>query len=336
MPFTGDILNYRSVAVVGTAKNTGKTECLNYIIHRLHHHNPSMAITSVGVDGETCDQVTRTQKPEITIYAPMMFVTSETHFRQRRFTAEIVDVSGHSTALGRLVTARALEQGKVLLSGPADTATLTATLDDLKARGISLTLVDGALSRKSQGSPAVTEAMILTTGAAWSASLPTLVRKTSFLCHLIALPETTPEMKTLLAGKTTVCSVDDQGLLTDLGIGTAFGLEKTDANLLHSGFTLFIPGAVTDKLLSHLKVQQSVDRIRLIVRDFTRVFASREIVQQFLHRGGTIEVMLRTHLLAVCINPAAPDGTLLNSEALRESLSEKIGLPVWDVRKLKD
>lgn len=336
MPFTGDILNYRSVAVVGTAKNTGKTECLNYIIHRLHHHNPSMAITSVGVDGETCDQVTRTQKPEITIYEPMMFVTSETHFRQRRFMAEIVDVSGHSTSLGRLVTARALEPGKVLLSGPADTATLTATLDELSARGISLTLVDGALSRKSQGSPAVTGAMILTTGAAWSASLPVLVRKTKFLCDMIALRETTPDLKNLLAGKTTICNVDDQGRVTDLGIGTAFGLETTETDLLRFGNTLFIPGAVTDKLLNNLKVQKEAGRIRLIVRDFTRIFASREIVQQFLQKGGTIEVMLRTHLLAVCINPAAPDGTLLNSEALRESLSEKIGLPVWDVRKLKD
>lgn len=336
MPFTGDILNYRSVAVVGTAKNTGKTECLNYIIHRLHRQNHSMAITSVGVDGETCDQVTRTQKPEITIYEPMMFVTSETHFRQRRFMAEIVDVSGHSTSLGRLVTARALEPGKVLLSGPADTATLTATLDELSARGISLTLVDGALSRKSQGSPAVTGAMILTTGAAWSASLPVLVRKTKFLCDMIALRETTPDLKNLLAGKTTICNVDDQGRVTDLGIGTAFGLETTETDLLRFGNTLFIPGAVTDKLLNNLKVQKEAGRIRLIVRDFTRIFASREIVQQFLQKGGTIEVMLRTHLLAVCINPAAPDGTLLNSEALRESLSEKIGLPVWDVRKLKD
>lgn len=322
--------------MVGTAKNTGKTECLNYIIHRLYRQNQSMAITSVGVDGETCDQVTRTQKPEITIYEPMMFVTSETHFRQRRFMAEIVDVSGHSTSLGRLVTARALEPGKVLLSGPADTATLTATLDELSARGISLTLVDGALSRKSQGSPAVTGAMILTTGAAWSASLPVLVRKTKFLCDMIALRETTPSLKNLLAGKTTICNVDDQGRVTDLGIGTAFGLETTETDLLRFGNTLFIPGAVTDKLLNNLKVQKEAGRIRLIVRDFTRIFASREIVQQFLQKGGTIEVMLRTHLLAVCINPAAPDGTLLNSEALRESLSEKIGLPVWDVRKLKD
>lgn len=92
MPFTGDILNYRSVAVVGTAKNTGKTECLNYIIRQLQSKPVTMAITSVGIDGESCDQVTRTPKPEIDLYSKMLFVTSETHFRQRRFTAEILDV----------------------------------------------------------------------------------------------------------------------------------------------------------------------------------------------------------------------------------------------------
>jgi len=334
MPFTGEILNYRSVAVVGTEKNTGKTECFNYIIRRLQHRNIRMAITSVGIDGESCDQVTRTPKPEIEIYKPMMFVTSETHFRQRRFLAEIVDVSGRSTSLGRLVTARALEPGKVLLSGPADTASLSAILDELRSHGIQLTLVDGALSRKSLGSPAVTDAMILATGAAWSGNLPTLVRKTKFLCDLIALPETSPVLKSELAGKENLCSIDNSGQTTDLGISSVFGIGQSGTDLFRHGNTLYVPGAVTDKLLNYLKVQKEPGKIRLIVKDFTRIFASQEVVQQYLQHGGTLEVLLRTRLIAVCINPTAPDGTVLNSDQLSSTLSEKIGLPVWDVRKL--
>ena len=37
MPFTGDILQYKSMSIVGLEKNTGKTECLNYILKRLEH-----------------------------------------------------------------------------------------------------------------------------------------------------------------------------------------------------------------------------------------------------------------------------------------------------------
>lgn len=334
MPFTGDILNYRSVAVVGTAKNTGKTECLNYIIRQLQSKPVTMAITSVGIDGESCDQVTRTPKPEIDLYSKMLFVTSETHFRQRRFAAEILDVSGRSTSLGRLVTARALEPGKVLLSGPPDTGSLTSVLSQLRLHGVDLTLVDGALSRKSLGSPTVTEAMILNTGAAFSANIPTLVRKTKFLCDLIALPRVENPLRDALMLMETLCAVDNQNRITDLGAVSVMGSGQTLPDFLPHGATLFVPGAVTDKLLQYLKVQKEVNQIRLIVRDFTRVFASQETVQSFLNRGGTLEVLLSTRLIALCINPTAPDGTVMNSEALRDALSEKTSLPVWDIKKL--
>ncbi|HAQ64348.1 MAG TPA: hypothetical protein DCR43_00585 [Bacteroidales bacterium] len=334
MPFTGDILNYGSLSIVGVEKNTGKTECLNYIIRRLRDKGVSIALTSLGIDGESCDQVTGTRKPEIEIFKPMMFVTSESHFRQRRFLAEILDVSGRSTALGRLVTARALESGKVLLSGPSDTNSLKNLITGLKSRGVELTLVDGALSRKSIGSPAVTDAMILATGAAWSANIPTLVRKTKFICDLIALPSIEPILRDRLLSANSICSINTKGVVTNLQINSLFGIEQKEVDLFGHGFTLFVPGAVTDKLLNHLKVLKDIVRIKLIVRDFTRIFASPEVYAQFVQRGGTIEVLLQTKLLAICINPTAPDGTVLNSERLREALNERINLPIWDVRKL--
>ncbi|PKP23522.1 MAG: hypothetical protein CVU06_07845 [Bacteroidetes bacterium HGW-Bacteroidetes-22] len=334
MPFTGDILNYGSLSIVGVEKNTGKTECLNYIIRRLRDKGVSIALTSQGIDGESCDQVTGTRKPEIEIFKPMMFVTSESHFRQRRFLAEILDVSGRSTALGRLVTARALESGKVLLSGPSDTNSLKNLITGLKSRGVELTLVDGALSRKSIGSPAVTDAMILATGAAWSANIPTLVRKTKFICDLIALPSIEPILRDRLLSANSICSINTKGVVTNLQINSLFGIEQKEVDLFGHGFTLFVPGAVTDKLLNHLKVLKDIVRIKLIVRDFTRIFASPEVYAQFVQRGGTIEVLLQTKLLAICINPTAPDGTVLNSERLREALNERINLPIWDVRKL--
>ena len=115
MPFVHELLNYRSVAVVGMEKNCGKTECLNYIIRRLPLHERKVCVTSIGLDGERTDQVTRTPKPEIVLREGMFFSTSETHYRARRMVSEIVDISDETTALGRLITAKVVSEGKVSL-----------------------------------------------------------------------------------------------------------------------------------------------------------------------------------------------------------------------------
>ena len=105
MPFTGDILQYRSMSIVGLEKNTGKTECLNYVLKRLEHSGKQLAVTSIGIDGEGTDQVTLTQKPEIELYNDVIFVTSEKHYREKLLDAEIMAVSSRNTSLLKLAVA---------------------------------------------------------------------------------------------------------------------------------------------------------------------------------------------------------------------------------------
>ena len=76
MPFINDILKYSSLSIVGLEKNTGKTECLKYVLDRLPVKTKRIAVTSIGIDGETVDQVTRTQKPEIVLREGIYFGTS--------------------------------------------------------------------------------------------------------------------------------------------------------------------------------------------------------------------------------------------------------------------
>ena len=185
MPFVHELLKYRSVAVVGMEKNCGKTECLNYILRNLPSDGPGVCVTSIGLDGERTDQVTGTAKPEIVLRSGMFFSTSETHYRSRRLVSEIVDVSGETTALGRLITARVALEGKVILSGPSSTVSLKRWMDSISGFGIGLTIIDGALSRKSSASPAVSEAMVLATGAALSCNMPALVDRTAFCVEMI-------------------------------------------------------------------------------------------------------------------------------------------------------
>lgn len=74
--FLDSISDYRSVALVGLAKNAGKTECLNHVLRMLASKGTRTAVTSIGVDGESTDAVSATRKPEITLFEGTVFVTS--------------------------------------------------------------------------------------------------------------------------------------------------------------------------------------------------------------------------------------------------------------------
>lgn len=326
MPFADRIPEYGSVAVVGLAKNAGKTETLNYVLGRLAGYHGRLALTSIGIDGESVDQVTRTRKPEITVGQGMVFVTSETHYRQRRLLADVLAVSDRRTALGRLVTARALTPGKVILSGPATTDGLRALISRMRASGVGTTLVDGALSRLSLSSPAVTEAMILATGAAVSRTVEGVVSRTAYVCGLIALPQVDDELARILEPiEQGVWGVDADLHPHDLGIRSALGTVARKEALFTYGRTLYTPGAVGDKFLDTLAASSDKEPVQLIVSDFTRIFAAPEPYRRFLRRGGSIRVLRRSQLLAVTVNPLSPEGYRLDSHVLQQRLRERLG-----------
>lgn len=335
MPFLNDIENYNSLSIVGLEKNTGKTECLNYVLSRLRDSRKQIALTSIGIDGESRDQVTQTHKPEIELSKGMIFVTSELHYKQRKLMSEILDVSRQSTSLGRWVTAKALSNGKVLLSGPASNHSIKELIADLKNKGVELTIVDGALSRKSLGSPTVTEAMILATGAALSANSAQLIYKTAYVYDLIQLPEIKSDLKLKLSEvEQGIWGIDSNGNVKDTGISSVLMIKKEKDKLFQFGNSFFVSGAVTDQFLSFLKNQRQISEVNLVVRDFTSVFASPETYYDFVKRGGKIQVLNRTNLLAVTINPVSPDGYRLNSDALKNALEKRINVPVYDIKNL--
>lgn len=328
-------MKYKSIAIVGLAKNAGKTECLNYILRRVKNTGKRFALTSIGIDGESRDQVCQTPKPEIEIYENMIFVTSELHYREKRLVAEIMDVSTQQTSLGRLVTAKAISSGKVLLSGPANTGSLKNLIQEMKRYDVDTTIVDGALSRLSLSSPAVTEAMVLATGAALSCNIPQLVRKTKYVYDLICLDEVETEIKLKLANlEQGVWAIDEEGRVHDLDIPSVFMLENKKEEVFNHGNTIYVAGAISDKLLHFLRQQKQIEEITLIMRDFTKMFALPETYYAFVKKGGRIKVLQKSKLLAVCINPQSPEGYCLDSDELRDAMQASLGIPVYDVRKL--
>ena len=334
MPFVRDILRHRSLSIVGLDKNTGKTVCLNYILRRLNEMDIRVGVTSIGVDGEQVDSVFATAKPEIVLYPGTCFITSEQHYMKRQVVSRIEAVDSRRTALGPLVTARVLIGGKVLLSGAATTGALRGQIEQLDSMGCRLTIVDGALSRLSLASPTVTDAMILATGAAVSANVKQLVAKTRFLYNLICLDEADPSLRdTLSIIESGIWAIDNEGEPHDLGIASVFLIDRSEGDILRFGKTLFVAGAVSDRLLKALSAKGS--GITLIARDFTKLFLTPETYNAYLRAGNSLMVLQRSKLIAITLNPTSPQGFLLDSKTTCDALSDALQTPVYDVMKIE-
>ena len=332
MPFVENLRNYRSLSIVGLEKNTGTTVCLKYLLGRLHKLGISTAVTSIGVDGEQVDSVYATAKPEITLYEGMQFITSHKHYLQRRLVSRILAVDERRTALGQLVTAQVLCPGRILLSGAATTGVLRQQIAQFRQGGVQLSIVDGALSRLSLASPTVTEAMILATGAAVSPNLQQLISRTRFVYRLINLPEVSDTLRDKLSAVDSgLWIVDSDNNVHDLGIQSVFLLGPDSKELFARGNTLFVSGAVSNRLLKFLSALPNIKDIVLIVRDFTKLFITPDAYADFTRRGGTLQVLQRSRLIAVCLNPTSPQGYTLNSAEACRQLSEALQCPVYDV-----
>ena len=296
--------------MVGLAKNVGKTVTLNWLIDNLHRTR-RLGITSIGLDGEGLDQVTKTEKPEITLYEGMVFTTAEGQYRGRQLGSEILGI-GDMTACGRLITARVRDEGKVIITGPATTAGVRRLLDEYNNRGVDLALVDGALSRLSLASPAVTDGLVLATGAAVAVNINELVRKTKYVCQLIEL------------------EVIGHWPLAD-AIEVRSGLGGEIPELRDGENTIIINGAVGNLFVERLRMQNRP--INVVVNDFTKIFVTQDCYAQLLRSKVRIFVRYKSRLMGVTVNPWSPAGYTVNSRELCDRLSAAINREVIDVRK---
>ena len=352
MPFIAELIKYKSCSIVGLEKNTGKTECFNYVMQRLPLDKIRVAVSSIGIDGETTDQVTKTAKPEIFLREGVYFGTSEKHYLTKLLTSELLEISDENTSLGNIVIGKALTPGKLLLSGPSSTNGLRRWMNEMQKYDIDLTIIDGALSRLSLASPAVSESMILATGAAYSANINTLVQKTAFVVQMINLELTSQEnYDTFIDINNGVWAIDEgtgnreqgtgnweQGTgnevnLVDLKVASSLSININTEGLKKCK-TLYVSGALTDNFVNHIRQNKIFNETEIVVRDFTKIFLTPMTYNTFVNGKRKITVLQKSKLIAVCVNPTSPNGIVLDSEKLCKTLSEAINLPVYDLKKV--
>lgn len=143
------ILSNKTTFIVGNKKNSGKTTFLNSVLPGLRKKG-KVAYLSIGVDGETRDQIFGFDKPRVFAVAGDYLVTAEEALKVTKATFRILKTFPYRTVLGRPRLVQVTGDGPVELIGPENNIQLSKILAYIHKTGIRTVLVDGAINRITQ------------------------------------------------------------------------------------------------------------------------------------------------------------------------------------------
>jgi hypothetical protein len=329
------------LALIGLSKNVGKTTATNHLLETLISENlylpDTLALTSLGLDGEATDALTGLPKPRYIPRAGLLVATTADLLRQAEHEGAQVErlqqLPGR-TALGSVVLARILRPGRVIIAGPTLLRDLRHAMDQLQALGAHLGIVDGAINRLGAASPGVTDACILCTGASAAATPELVARRTAdvFLRLSTRRTQWMDAYKKLTAqARLYLFTVDDGGgtieNYADVArpenearwIVTHLNTRQKHVFVLHGAFTEELSRA----LLAYLPINNSSNNGELIVQDGTKIFCHSVVLQRLSARGLTISVANPIRVLALTSNPFTPE-YLCSSQHLLDVLAREL------------
>ena len=327
---------YRTLSIVGMAKNAGKTTALNYLIEAADDEGIVLGITSTGRDGETSDLVTETEKPRVYLYEDTIVSVPTLLYELAEAGLEILGKSDYRTAIGEMLLCRVRESGYVQIAGPVATADTRRLCQAMFTHGAELVLIDGAIDRKSIASPESSDAIILATGAVLSRSLKKVVDETVHVYALYNLPELeTGPARTLLEEKALEDRVTllEQETARTLDLTTGLGASRfIDQSIQDDTTYIYIPGAFTKSVISDISLSH-LKQVTFVLKDPTRIFFDAVSWRQLAKKGMRVKVLKNIRVAAVTVNPYSPEGYSFDSHQLRDAVAEVItDIPVMDVR----
>lgn len=173
-----------SVAVVGIAKNVGKTVTMRALYEAAYARGVSIGLVSAGRDGEAVDAVFENPKPRLWLYPGTWIATASEAIPQRM---RVDERSSLPTACGPLEYARVTQEAYYELVGPPTALGLRAAVDALAQR-CNLVLIDGAIDRLAVVATG-DDAIIAACGAAAAATQTGVVEEIRSLVDRLHVPK---------------------------------------------------------------------------------------------------------------------------------------------------
>lgn len=136
----------RSLYVVGTGKNVGKTVTVRAICEAARARGLTFGLTSIGRDGEAFDVGEALRKPRLFLTEGAVLATARDVLPPSP-AVELAGLSPHFTAAGQLVFARVRAPGFYEIVGPPTASGVRAVVRELDGLGCEQIIVDGAIDR---------------------------------------------------------------------------------------------------------------------------------------------------------------------------------------------
>jgi hypothetical protein len=317
----------RHLALVGLAKNTGKTVTLAAILAEHAAAGLPVGVTSIGRDGEEHDVIdARIEKPRVELQAGSLLATTGGLLRASAVAHERLVQTGVRTPLGEVVLARLSQAGAVEIAGPSAAADVRAISEAMAELGAEQVLIDGAIDRRAASSPAVADGLVMATGAILGEDIEDVVSATSDAVELVRLPRSAgweeTDAETLALERRLVLNAEPAAI-------AALLREHPSAS------TFLIEGALGERFLEGLlaaRSERAERELRIVVADPTKVFLSRRGPGWYRRQGISIEVLETIELKAITVNPLAPQSHRFDSRQLRELIEQAVpDVPVLDV-----
>jgi hypothetical protein len=311
--------NARRVAIVGLAKNVGKTTALNALLEGLATGGATVGLMSVGVDGEAFDAIGGHAKPPVSVARGTLVCTSEASLRYVETPHDVLMTTRIRSTLGEVLVVRTNRPGDVVLSGVRHRGDVKVLTEKLFGLGVTQVVIDGAFDRIAAASPEASDAVIAATGMEVAETVGEVVDLTAAWVRRLHTPRW-------------------QGSepLEQLCVRRGNGWEECTKTLIEApllgppGSAIFAPGLVSDAGL-HNAARSLVEGGTLICADATRVLASRRALEAF-GRARKLRVLVPLTVAVVCANPSSVSGRRAGASELVSALGHALpSVPVVDV-----
>jgi hypothetical protein len=337
----------KRLALVGLAKNTGKTETLAALLRELQADGRIVGVTSVGRDGEEHDVIdVNISKPRVRLPAGSLVATTDSLLRASEIPYELLEDPDVRTPLGRVLIARVSSSptapaGTIEVAGPSAAADVRKVADAMLAHGAEQVLIDGAIDRRAASSPDVADGLIVATGAVLDHDIEEVVLQTRDAIELVRLPSVddgSADERRLreLAGASALVSEDLEPVMLPPRFVLTAEAEQI-AQLLdenpHARW-LLVAGALPDRFLRSLvhPVHRRGRELALVVTDPTRVFLWKRGPEWYRRQGILLKTFNSIGLEALTVNPIAPQSHRFDSVRLRAQMQAAIpDVPIFDV-----
>jgi hypothetical protein len=314
-PLSELVAGTRMLALVGLAKNTGKTETLAALLREHAAAQRPVGVTSIGRDGESRDVIdARIEKPRVQLQAGDLVATTGALLRASGLAHERLSRTGMRTPLGEVVIARVSKPGAIEVAGPSAAADLRSVGEEMLLLGAEQALLDGAIDRRAASSPSVADGLVMATGAILSEDVGEVLRATREAVDLVRLP---------VAGELGEHVALERRLVLTAEPGEIAALLREHPQ----ASTLAADGALSERFLEGLLAARSARagrELRIVAHDPTKVFLSRRGPRWYARQGISIEVQRPIELKAITVNPVAPQSHSFDSQQLRDLIASDI------------